>query len=70
MNVSKAHIAKTKKKVEYHPRVRKMVPKPIMKIAEDYSVEQYILLTIILGAATIVIPVVALAIYNLYFHYR
>ena len=68
MNTSKAHIAK--KKVEYHPRVRKMVPKPIMKIAEDYSVEQYILLTGLVGIATLVIPVIALAIYNLYLRFH
>jgi len=68
MNVSKASTAK--KKVEYHPKVRKLVPKPIMKIAEDNSVEQYVLLSVILGVAMVTLPIIVLVLYNLYLGYH
>ena len=54
-----------KKRVEYHPLLRKVIPAPIIKIAEDNSVGQYLLMFMLFGVAMIIIPVAAVLILTL-----
>lgn len=35
--------------MEYHPMIKKVVPPPIIKISQDYSVNQYLLMFILIA---------------------
>jgi hypothetical protein len=42
-------ITNPKAKVEYHPILKRVLPKAIIKISEDYSISQYLLIFLLVG---------------------